>query len=49
MCIRDRGGSLRMCAPNERISHVLTTTRFDRVIGIHPSEDEALQAFTNRN
>jgi len=42
-------GSLRMCAANDRIAHVLTTTRFDRVIGIHATEDEALAAFTNGN
>jgi anti-sigma B factor antagonist len=43
------GGSLRMCAPNDRIAHIFSTTRFDRVIGIHASEGEALSAFTNGN
>jgi len=38
-------GDLKMCEPNERIAHIFTTTRFDKVIGIYGSEDEALSSF----
>ena len=43
--LKDVGGDLTMCEPNERISHIFTTTRFDKVIGIYGSEDEALSSF----
>ena len=43
--MRDADGDLKMCEANERIAHVFTTTRFDKVIGIYASEDEALSSF----
>lgn len=39
-------GDLKMCAPNERIAHIFITTRFDKVIGIYDTEDEALSSFS---
>ncbi len=43
--MKDAGGTLKMCSPNERIAHVFKTTRFDKVIEIHPNEDDALSSF----
>jgi anti-sigma B factor antagonist len=43
--MRDEGGTIKMCQPNERIAHIFATTRFDKVIGIYPSEKEALASF----
>ena len=38
-------GTLKMCSPNERIMNIFTTTRFNLVIGISETEEEALAAF----
>ena len=43
--LQEVGGNLTMCEPNDRISHIFTTTRFDKVIGIYGSEDEAYSSF----
>ncbi len=43
--MKESGGTLKMCSPNERIAHVLHTTRFDRVIEIFDDEEEALASF----
>jgi len=43
--MRDHGGTIKMCQPNERIAHIFATTRFDKVIGIYPTEKEALASF----
>jgi anti-sigma B factor antagonist len=43
--MREVDGDLKMCEANERIAHIFTTTRFDKVIGIYPSEEEALSSF----
>jgi len=42
--MRDAGGELKMCSPNDRIAHIFKTTRFDKVIEIFASEDEALSS-----
>ena len=43
--LNKNGGVLKMCSPNERIMNIFVTTRFNLVIGIFDTEDEAITAF----
>lgn len=44
--VRERGGELRLCGIQKRVSLVFDITRTRQIFGIHDTLEEALQTFT---
>ena len=43
--LQDKGGTLRLCAPQPRVETMISMTGVHKIIGLHREEKDALTAF----